>query len=342
MSAIPEIIFQTVIVRGIKTLREDSRFIDQLFKNLSTNSQQQIRDFIKNNAINLVLNYPREQLKVPSIVLLLKTEEESYPYLSDSMGVETPDEFGYEGGVEPEILGGTAAVSSVSGPGRVIFGPHKVLSATSTSITVSDNSFIADCFVTGTVTRTIHIVAGTGKGQIRTIVSNTGNTVNVDPAFTITPDSTSIFEIREEASEIIGEPEKLYDRRDEDLTLERRGGVYTTRYQAQLVGANPEQAIFLYAILKSIFTISRLFLESQGVINMRMSGTDLVHRSEFIPDYAYMRVMNVEFENPFDIYEELTGLADNFRLVLRDATEKAVLSDTNLSIAPSSPIVEGP
>jgi len=81
---------QTTIVRGIKTLRNDSRFIDQLFRNLSQSDQEQIRSFITNNSIDLTINYPRDTLKVPAIVILLRSENEAPErqgvYLGDSMG----------------------------------------------------------------------------------------------------------------------------------------------------------------------------------------------------------------------------------------------------------------
>lgn len=41
----------------------------------------------------------------------------------------------------------------------------------------------------------IHLLAGTGAGQFRTILSNTSNTVTVDSTWATTPDSTTKFEL---------------------------------------------------------------------------------------------------------------------------------------------------
>src|SRR5678810_90484 len=95
-----EFILQTVLVRGFRTVRQDSRFLDQLFRNLSQEDAQQMRDLIRNKAIDLCINYPRTQLKVPAIVILLKAETEQQAYLADSMGLQVPDEFGYDGDLD--------------------------------------------------------------------------------------------------------------------------------------------------------------------------------------------------------------------------------------------------
>lgn len=344
MSLIPEFVFQTTIARGIGTLRDDSRFIDQLFRNLSAGDQQQMRSFLKDNQIELVINYPRSPLSTPAIVLLLKSETETHAYLGDSMGVETPDVFGWDGEVLPEVLGGAASTSDISGPGPVIFGPHKVLSATNNTIRVSDKTFVANSFITGVGGRTLHIVVGTGSGQQREIVANGGNSIMVSPNWTTIPDDTSVFEVRGVPEETLGEPAKLYDRRDPSLVLERRGSLYTNKYQAQLVGSNQEQTIYLYVILKAIFTLARTFMEGQGIINLRMSGTDFANRPEYIPDYAYMRILNLEFEHPFDVFEEFGNLADQFTLALCDgvtATDSKI-SGANVTLGVDTPVVAGP
>jgi hypothetical protein len=37
-----------------------------------------------------------------------------------------------------------------------------------------------------------------------------------------------------------------------------------------------------------------------------MTVTDFVPRTEYQPDFAYMRAMTVEFVTPFDVFEELS------------------------------------
>lgn len=345
MSLIPEFIFQTTIVRGLATLREDSRYIDQLFRNLSQGDQQQMRAFIKSNQVDLVMNYPRSALSLPAIVLLLRSDNEHQQgaYLDDFMGIGTPEEFAYDSGIDGEILGGTATTSTMSGTGPIEFGPHRVLSATLNTIRVSDRTFYHSQFMDGAERAIVSIVAGTGEGQQREVVANSHNTLMVGENWTTVPDATSVFEVRDKASEVLGQPSKLYDRRGNEM-IERKGGLYTNRYQAQLVASNQEQVIYLYAILKAIFTLSRIFMEGQGIINFRMSGTDFVNRPEYIPDFAYMRMLSIEFESPFDVYAPVGGLVENFNMCLIEGYQgaNAEVSEVSVDLTPDSPSVSGP
>lgn len=346
MSLVPELIFHKTISRGIHTLRTDSRYIDQLFRNLSQGDQEQLRSFITTSQIDLSINYPRTQLSVPAIVILLRSDSEHAQgaYLDDFMGIGTPDEFAYDGDIDGEILGGTASVTSMSGPGKVVFGPHWVLSATLNTISVTNRTFYNYQFTDGTERLTVHIVAGTGAGQQREIVANSTSNLMVGENWTTIPDTTSVFEVRNPVEEVLGQPSKLYDRRDTSTIVERKGGLYTTKYQIQVVAANQEQTIYLYAILKSIFTLSRIFMEGQGIINLRMSGTDFVNRPEYVPEFAYMRMLTVEFESPFDIFAPMGDLIDSFTLCLTDGIEgtNAEISTDPVDISTQEPIITGP
>lgn len=345
MSVVPELIFQTVISRGIHTLRTDSRYIDQLFRNLSQGDQDQMRSFIQSNQIDLSINHPRSALRVPGIVILLRSDNEHAQgsYLDDFMGHDTPDEFSYDGSVDDLVLG-TASMTSLSGPGTVEFGPHYVLSATLNTLKVSDKTFYQDQFMDGTKRLNVHIVAGMGAGQQREISANSHNILMVSTNWTTTPDATSVFEVRNPVEEVLGQPSKLYDRRDASTILERKGGLYTNKYQLQVVGANQEQVIYLYAIIKAIFTMSRIFMERQGIINFRMSGTDFVNRPEYIPELAYMRMLTIEFESPFEIFVPLTGLVENFTLCLTDgySGEIADISTDEVTIGRPDTVITGP
>lgn len=303
-------ILQTTISRGLQTLRNDSRYIDQLFRNLDRKSLDQIREFIRKNTIDLCLNYPRTTLKVPAIVILLKSENETVSYLGDSMGVGVPDDFAYDGGIEDEILGGSGSVSSLSGEGSIVFGPFKALRGTNNTLTIQSKEWIIDNYKGHDFK--VHIVAGTGRGQVRGVVSNSQTVLMVSPNWNVAPDNTSVFEIRRTMSETLGEPNYLYDRRDVTKFIERRGAMYQTQYQIQVIGHNQEATIFLFAILKAIFFLSKIFMEQQGIINLKMSGTDFLPRTEYQPDYAYMRALNLDFLHPFDVFAELGDIAQTF------------------------------
>ena len=81
MSLIPEIVFRTAINRGLQTFRREPKLIDQLFRNLDAESVRQIRDFVLRQAIYVDVNYPRSDLKLPAIVILLQSETEETAFL---------------------------------------------------------------------------------------------------------------------------------------------------------------------------------------------------------------------------------------------------------------------
>ena len=69
-----------------------------------------------------------------------------------------------------------------------------VTSATSITLTDASKSFAVDQFVNYLVV----ITSGTGQGQVRTITSNTATQLLVSPSWDTTPNSTSIYQIRQD------------------------------------------------------------------------------------------------------------------------------------------------
>lgn len=314
MSLIPEFILQTVLARGMKAFRDNHRYIDQLFRNYDVRSVDQIRTFIKENAVDLCINYPKDTVKVPAIVILLKNESEAQAYLADSMGIDFPDIFSFDGGIDGETLGGTASVSSLSGYGMLVFGPVVVEGGTINTVEFDSDHFAIDNLVGQEYT--VRIVAGTGKGQIRNVESNTLDTITVTPNWKIPPDGTSIVEVRAKESEVLGQPSALFDRTNDTPFIERRGALYNVNYQVQIIGPNPELTIALYNIVKSILFVSKTLLEEQGVINLKVSGTDFLPKPEYQPELSYMRGLNLEFIAPFDIFEDVDPLINEINLIV--------------------------
>jgi hypothetical protein len=345
MSLTPEFIFQTVIVRGLQRMRSDYKLVAQLFRNLDQKSIAQISDFIKTNPIDLSINYPRSELKVPAIVILLKAEDEFQAFLGDSMGVEIPDYLGYDGVTDVTQLTGAASVSSSSGNAVRVFGPHFAFTGTRNTLRVSDPLWHTDQWIVGT--QQVRIIAGTGAGQVREILGNSRDTLMTTTDWLTIPDSTSQFAIVQPASELVGEPSTLYDRVNTPDFIERRGGLYTLTYTMQVIGPNPEATIYLTSVLKGILTLYRKFLEEQGVINFKMATTDFTPRSEYVPDFAYVRGINVEFVYPFDVFEPLEEVARSFRLVIEgqppdnSVSVEPVLSDTSWTISPPATVATG-
>lgn len=292
--------------------RTDRRFIDQLFRNLKQSDQEKIRQFIQKHGIDISFNYPRNELKVPAIVILLKNETENQAWLGDSMGLGQPEIFSYDGGIAEEVLAGTSSAEPLDRDTIVIYGPKIASGGTANTIEIDDSEWFPDQFVN----KEIRLVAGTGMGQVRDITANDNSSITVDIGWATIPGNDTIFEVRELGTEVVGEPSKLYDRRNETDFIERRGGYYNASYQIQIIGNSAETTIFLYIIVKAIFTLSRIFLEGQGILNMKIGGTDFLPRTEYQPDFAYMRALNLEFITSFDIFEDIDPLVNQINIVL--------------------------
>ena len=102
MSILPEIILQKVIVEGIKSARENDFTLDMLLRNLPPKSVQELKKIIRQTPIDITFNYPREDVQLPSISILLKGEDESEAFLGDLIG----------SGYGPGIINPTAPAES--------------------------------------------------------------------------------------------------------------------------------------------------------------------------------------------------------------------------------------
>jgi hypothetical protein len=304
VSILPEIIFRSVLVRGIRTIRQNPKLLDQLFRNLDVESAKEMQEFFRTKAIYIDINYPRETLIVPAIVMLLRAESEAQAYLGDSMGFgQVPDEMSYDSLEDSDeaVLGGAASMSTLSGEGPIVFGPYRATSGTLNTIKVGERLWQIDQYRVGA--HTLHIIGGLGVGQQRGIIANGVDVAMVKPGWSVQPDDTSVFLIRGPVTEVVGEPRSSYARENAD-NVERLGGIYNLAYQLQVIGPNPEFTIYLASIVKSILTLGRQFLEGQGIINMKLGATDFVPRAEYQPDFSYMRALNIEFQYPFDVFAE--------------------------------------
>lgn len=319
----------SAITRGFQSMRNDSRLIAQLFRNLSTKQVGMIQEFVKREAFDLCLNYPTSQIKIPAFVILLKSEKEFQAFLGDSMGIEMPDIFSYEGNAGDNAQVGVASTTTLAGNGQVVYGPAAGFTGTENTIRVSTRAWSIDQYMQGGVYK-IRIVDGTGKGQIRDVTGNSNTMVMVSPPWKTIPDDTSVFEITRENDDLVGEPWSLYDRNDGALALERKGGIYDMTYQVQVIGPNPELTVYLSIILKAVLTKERMSLEGQGLMNFALSATDFVPKQEYLPTLAYVRAVNIDFQFLFDTFEQLV-VPREFRLVLEGQPDGSVLEDPILS-----------
>jgi len=106
-----------------------------------------------------------------------------------------------------------------------------------------------------------------------------------------------------ESHPALGEPSRVFST-DKQFS-QRLGSFYDAQFQIMVLGAEPEHVLYLYAVLKAILFLHRVLLEEQGLQVMKISGSDLAPRTEFIPDTIYQRVMTLQFTYPFHITQDL-------------------------------------
>lgn len=66
---------------------------------------------------------------------------------------------------------------------------------------------------------------------------------------------------------------------------------------------------------------------------MKMGATDFVPRTEYQPDAAYMRAMNVEFSHPFSVFVDEPNLATQFRVVLEQCFNGTEIEISDVTVA---------
>jgi hypothetical protein len=300
MSIIPEYVIQQVLVQGIQQIRQDRRILDVLFRNIHQDDLQSIWKFIRDNTIDISINYPDEGLKVPSVTILLRSESESDEFLGDLM---QPPFSVQETGMPFSVGRSVASVAPTTAPSqRILMSLTSATGGTSTTLTTSSTDMpLFDPFEE---TVTVMLVQGTGAGQQRTLVSvtpvsNADTILAVTPAWDTTPDSTTKFEIAGVAHIAIGEPSKVFKAGD---VVERIGAHYLAQYQLMIAAQDPGLVIYLYMIIKALMFLNSQTLISQGFLNLKMSGTDYLPRSEYLPTTAYQRSLILDFHYSFDVY----------------------------------------
>lgn len=310
MSILPEYILQQTLVRGFRAIREDNRIIGALFRNLRQDDLASLQEYFRDNAIDLSLNYPDSDLKLPAVTILLKSENESDSFLGNLMQdhaslrrTGVPFHTDELAGDAATVGGGSTGKVTSTSP-AVLMTAVTATGGSATTVTIPAGTFVLyDPFEEESY---ISIIEGTGEGQTRQVINIDpsgpgGETViTVTPTWNI-PDATSVVRITRAPDEegVTGEPSKMFF--DQDV-LERVGAHYHVVYQALCLGSTPEIAIYLYNIVKAIMFLNVNFLVKQGFLNMTMSGSDFLPRTEFYPGLAYQRALNLEFDYSFDLY----------------------------------------
>lgn len=314
MSIVPEYVIQQVLVSGIRKFREDGSLVSMLFRNLNQDDVNGLIQFIRNETVDIALNWPNTEMKVPAIIISLKNETESQAFLGELLQsasniFNTGTPFRKEKLTAPAT---TLGSGSLGQPGIEEFPLEIPISATQASsstvrfLTTSPFNF-SDPFELRRDEELLLVVReGTGAGQRRAVssitpISATGETeVVVTSNWATVPDNTSVVEFQLISNlGSTGEPTKLFE---PDQVVERLGSHYSASYQILVVGPNQELTIFLYALVKAIFIINLKYLQRHGFIEPRLGGTDFVAKPEYLPDLAYQRALILEFQHSFDVY----------------------------------------
>lgn len=326
---VPEIVLQRAIINGFQAIRRDPRILNNIFKNLPAAQQEAIKDFVLTKTIDFSLNYPRTEIKVPAIVMLLKTESESNQFLGDVMGAppnyDMPDQ-----DMTFDTLGGQgASISDMAGLPEKVLGPLNVETMLPNRQTITftkESQEEIDMVFSGNTEwpcLKLHVVAGAGAGQVKIISSITSKKLDISSTFELELDSTSVVDIRyaDQREPAYGEPARLYE--ENDTSLLRIGANYEGQYQLEVIAGNQNEVIYLYSVLKAILFSQRTFLEEQGIMSLRISGTDLAPRSELLPDEIFTRSMTVQFTYPFSfLYEQ--EVAKTIQLMFRSINSEPV------------------
>lgn len=320
MSLNPEYILQTLLVRGFEKFRNDDRFISQLFRNLNPTQINNIKTLLK-YGVSVEIGYPKASIKVPSVVLLLKSETETAPSLNDYLGEGAEDIFLYD---NDETLG--ASVVSQFGASDNLFGPYQISSVSGNKVILDRNILVKHEFdYDDNFINYLFITSGKGKGKVFKILTNSKIDITLDSDVDAILDNTSYFVIKQLNDEIVGDPMAIYDR-DTNTTIEKKGSIFAASYQLQVIGQSSEVTLTLTTLCKSLIYLGRLFLEKNGLKNLKINATDFSTVSSTVPTEAYIRSLNLDFLYEFYVYEPNSTLINEFNGSLEDSDGSVLIS----------------
>jgi hypothetical protein len=311
MSIIPELILQQMLVKGIRAFREDERLLRMLFRNFTLEETEAIQKFLRDDSIDISLNYPDADVKLPCVVILMKSESEDQAFLRDFQQSDS-DWLDNVPLTKAELRGdqttlGSGSQTTLGEPGKLLLDPTTAIGGTSDSIIAPEGT-------TGLIDpyeETVYVVTmeGTAAGQRRLVTSITpsqieqGVEIVVDDPWIVIPDDTTIFKLvgapTEPEEQVVGEWPKLYDT---DSGLERFGAIYRVSYQLGIYASDQEMVIILYNLFKAIVISSRKFLLKNGFLSVQMAGTDMIPVSDMYPQLAYSRSLTLDFRYHYDVF----------------------------------------
>lgn len=306
MSNIPEVTLQRTIINGIRHIRRNPTLLDTIFAGQTAEELQQIKDYILEQSIGFSMHYPRDQdIKVPSIVLTLLSDNESDGLLGDVLGTGIPQIH------NADTLGGHGASTSNLGglSARVISNVRVDRVETQDGVdTLYWESIYSPQIINAfaeapTGCYTVHVIRGAGAGQTAMISRISNNSLDIEGTFDQQLDSSSYIDIRAtEELNVEGQPSRSYTD-GEDVV--NKGAFYEARYRLHVLGSTQFEVLFLYAILKAVLLSQRIYLEEQGLHGLAVQGTEFAPSTEYTPNVVYSRAMNITFKYVFCYTEPL-------------------------------------
>lgn len=316
MSLLPEFVIQQTLVKGFRAFRENPGLVRMLFRNLEQSDLQDLVTFFRDNVpIDICINYPDKDLVLPCIAILMGSETESDSFLGELQeGAKAYREeipFPQEQVLGDQTVLGGGSVSNVGAEasrGKMLLVPTTAEGGSSTTITApAGTTLLIDPYEEDEVY--VEIIEGTGANQRRLVgsiipsLSGGPVIIEVTTVWTADPDNTSVFKLISSRSlEGTGEPSKLFTPGD---NIERKGQIYEARYRLDIMASPQELSIYLYSMVKAIFTIAHQSLLAQGFIYFSMGGADLGPLPELYPTLGYRRTMNLSFKYAFDVFVDL-------------------------------------
>jgi hypothetical protein len=300
ISAIPERLIQQALVSGLKAIKTNPKVLAAIFQNLTEPEFRRVGEFLTKTPINISINYPRQELKVPALCIMLKGEKESDPFMGDMMGSLS----GFSPEAAMHYLDPSPVPHGLGGPYTKIGGPYTVTSIEGSSIEVSMEDFDE---IFGTIQSVqelkLYGIAGPGKGKVYNVKEIEQGYIELQeaPKFVLLKEG-SVFDLRAGSASLqVGEPQKVYK---EETSVTRFGAMYDTTYTIDVMAASAEEVSYLYYLVKAIVYFTRESLESQGLVNITLTGEDMLYRAEFAADEVFHRVLKLSFKNIFSILIE--------------------------------------
>jgi len=254
MAMVPENVIQYVIQKGLQEARDNDFVVNSLLRNIPEEEIENIKQIFRNTEISMFLGFSRAAIetKVPSISVILSSEDEVHSVLGDLLGEGTlPDIAGQPGGcttdeIRPVVRSGI--------PGQVWYDPD-------------------------------------GEDD-------------PDPSYKTSPSEASY-----------GYPRKLIPLPEDGEVADlwrNEGSFYSVSHTLLIITQSELFTLFLYALCKMIVYRNKMLFETNEMINISLSGTDLLNIGEAVPDFVWSRGMVMKYQNLFNYFYKVDKAAEGY------------------------------